>query len=296
MQDYAYMQLNMLQMSFFISCCKYPSQSEIRGILKDNSLSLLKFVEKSHQAVQGVIHSFNHTPIVNATITIKNSAIRIDVDPSNGTFYRILAAGKYTLTANANGYSSSTKNIEIAPGKTTQVMFNLHKLPKFQYHTDESIGRWMERMAQKCPSISHVYNIGMSSQIRRLWAIELSDNPGNHEPGEPEVMYMAGIHGNEMVGKEMLLLLIQHLCLSYGKDDVVTKLIDSTRLHILPLVNPDGALKAKQGDCYSDQGSNNARDVNLATNFPGIIITVSMIFIIIVFLIKVLINKECLSK
>lgn len=272
MQDYAYTQLNMLQMSLFVSCCKYPPKSDIRRILKGNSLPLLEFVEKSQQAVKGVVHSFNHTAIMNASITIANSAMRIDVDQSNGYFYKVLAPGKYTLTANAPGYSSSTKNIEITSGKTSQVMFNLHTLPKFQYHTDDSIGRWMKGMTEKCPRISRVYNIGMSSQIRRLWVMELSDNPGKHEPGEPEVMYMAGIHGNEVVGKEMLLLLIQHLCLSYGKDDVVTKLLDTTRLHILPLVNPDGALKAQQGDCYSDKGRNNARDVNLANDFPGIVL------------------------
>lgn len=271
MQDYAYTQLNILQLSFFISCCKYPSGKNVHSALKENSLPLLDFVEKVQQAVQGVIHTFNHTPIANPSITISNSAIQIDVDQSNAKFYKVLAPGKYKLTANAPGYSGSTKEIEITTGKTTEVMFSLHKMPKFQYHKDDTIGGWMKDMAMKCPQISRVYHIGMSSQIRRLWVMELSDNPGKHEPGEPEVMYSAGIHGNEVVGKEMLLMLIQHLCLSYGKDDVVTKLVDTTRLHILPLANPDGALKAEQGDCYSDKGRNNAKDVNLATDFPGMI-------------------------
>ncbi|KAK3703586.1 hypothetical protein QZH41_019133, partial [Actinostola sp. cb2023] len=270
MQDYAYINLNMLQLSLFVSCCKYPSGNGITKVLKDNGLSLLEFVEKAQQAVRGTVHTFNHTPIANASITIANSAMRIEVDQANANFYKILAPGSYKLTANAKGYSSSTKVIQITPGKTTTVMFSLHKLPKFQYHADDSIGKWMQGMAKKCPQISRVYNIGMSSQIRRLWVMELSDNPSKHEPGEPEIRYTAGVHGNEAVGKEMLLMLIQHLCLSYGKDDVVTKLIDTTRLHILPLVNPDGAGVAEEGNCHSDKGKNNARDVDLATDFPGL--------------------------
>jgi carboxypeptidase D len=269
MQDYAYLHLNMLQLSFFVSCCKYPPRKNFTAILKANGLPLLEFVEKSQQAVAGYVHNFNHTPIANASISIANSAIRINVDKTNADFYKVLVPGKYKLTAHAHGYSSSTKNVQISSGKTTNVMFNLHKLPKFKHHNGDSIGRWMQDMSKKCPGISRVYSIGMSSQIRRIWVMELSDKPGKHEPGEPEFRYTAGIHGNEVVGKEMLLLLIQHLCLSYGKDDIVTHLVNKTRLHFLPLMNPDGSIVAEEGDCHSDKGKNNARDVDLNSDFPG---------------------------
>lgn len=269
MQDYAYLHLNMLQMSFFVSCCKYPSRKSFTPILKANGLPLLELVEKSHQAVVGTVHTFNHTPIANVSITVANSAIQIDVHQSNANFYKILAPGKYRLTAHAQGYSSSTKDVQIKSGKTTNVMFNLHQIPKFQHHKGDSIGRWMQDMSNRCPHISRVYSIGMTSQIRRIWVMELSDNPGKHEQGEPEVRYTAGIHGNEVVGKELLLLLIEHLCLSYGKDDVVTRLVNTTRLHFLPLMNPDGATLAEEGDCHSTKGNDNARGVDLNSDFPG---------------------------
>ena len=49
------------------------------------------------------------------------------------------------------------------------------------------------------------------------------------------------MHGNEVVGREVLLVLIPYLCEAYnaGDPDIVA-LIDNTRLHIMPTMNPDG--------------------------------------------------------
>jgi carboxypeptidase D len=114
--------------------------------------------------------------------------------------------------------------------------------------------------------------LGSSIQIRSSVGINFSYSDliqGIHEPGEPEFKYVAGVHGNERVGPEMLLLLVRYLCMNYGSDDIVTKLVNTTRIHILPMLNVDGATKAREGDCTSEIGHPNANGVDLDDFYPG---------------------------
>ncbi|XP_047601999.1 probable carboxypeptidase X1 isoform X2 [Lutra lutra] len=111
----------------------------------------------------------------------------------------------------------------------------------FRHHNYKAMRKLMKQVSEKCPNITRVYSIGKSHQGLKLYVMELSDQPGEHELGEPEVRYVAGMHGNEALGRELLLLLMQFLCHEYLRGDPrVTRLLTETRIHLLPSMNPDG--------------------------------------------------------
>ncbi|PNI81443.1 CPXM2 isoform 4 [Pan troglodytes] len=106
----------------------------------------------------------------------------------------------------------------------------------------------MKVVNEMCPNITRIYNIGKSYQGLKLYAVEISDHPGEHEVGEPEFHYIAGAHGNEVLGRELLLLLVQFVCQEYlARNARIVHLVEETRIHVLPSLNPDGYEKAYEG-------------------------------------------------
>lgn len=138
----------------------------------------------------------------------------------------------------------------------------------FKHHNNEEMYNVMKDYSKAFLGITRLYSIGHSEEGRELMVLEISDNPGVHEPGEPEFKYIGNMHGNEVTGRETLLHLIAYLCTNYGTDSVVTKLVDSTRIHIMPSMNPDGYTRAHIGDRSGVTGRANSKGVDLNRNFP----------------------------
>ena len=57
---------------------------------------------------------------------------------------------------------------------------------------------------------------------------------------EPMVNYIGNIHGDETVGRQLILYLAQYLLHNYGTDPRITKLVDHTEIFLMPSSNPDG--------------------------------------------------------
>ena len=45
-------------------------------------------------------------------------------------------------------------------------------------------------------------------------------------------------------------------------------ILDETRIHFLPSLNPDGSEQSREGECKKDKGRKNYKDYDLNRNFP----------------------------
>lgn len=79
-------------------------------------------------------------------------------------------------------------------------------------HSYREMLEYMKLVKYTCPDITRLYSIGQSVQGRDLLVLEFSTSPGEHELLKPEFKYVGNMHGNEVVGKELLLWLADYLC------------------------------------------------------------------------------------
>ncbi|KAG7510949.1 putative carboxypeptidase X1 [Solea senegalensis] len=144
----------------------------------------------------------------------------------------------------------------------------------FRHHNYKDMRMLMKSVTEECPDITRIYTIGKSYMGLKLYVMEISDNPGKHELGEPEFRYVAGMHGNEVLGRELVLNLMQFLCRQYKKGNQrVVRLVTETRIHLLPSMNPDGYEVAyEKGSELAGwaEGRYSFEGIDLNHNFPDL--------------------------
>ncbi|KAJ8269767.1 hypothetical protein COCON_G00123740 [Conger conger] len=156
---------------------------------------------------------------------------------------------------------------------------------QFIYHTNAQMINILQKTTAMCPDITSTYSIGRSVEgkdlLRGLY-VSLSLPPS---AVEPEVKLIGNMHGNEVLGRQLLIYLTQYLCSEYllGNHRIQT-LINTTRIHILTSMNPDGYQLASSevegsNDPDSDEGPRyngwitgraNAQNIDLNRNFPDL--------------------------
>ncbi|XP_060198684.1 carboxypeptidase SOL1 isoform X1 [Lycium barbarum] len=143
------------------------------------------------------------------------------------------------------------------PFSEEQHLKRLEELAK-DYMSNSELENAIMSLNRRCSKISRVYSIGKSVLGVPLWVMEISDKPGKEE-AEPSFKYIGNVHGDEPVGRELLILLANWLCDNYMKDPLATLIVDNVHLHILPSMNPDGFSLRRRG---------NANNVDLNRDFP----------------------------
>jgi len=79
--------------------------------------------------------------------------------------------------------------------------------------------------------LCEVVNIGYSGDGRELLFIHINNNLGVDQ-NEPEFMYTATMHGDEVTGYVLMLRYIDYLLQNYGTNSEITNLVDNIDIWI----------------------------------------------------------------
>jgi carboxypeptidase D len=145
--------------------------------------------------------------------------------------------------------------------KQMNIFSNTIEPTNLRYHLNREIGEVFKNVSTYCSNIASTYEVGRSVNGNSLSAIIISDNPLVHEVGEPEIKLIANMHGDETVGRELMIKLVEYICDNYVRNEFIRRLVDNTRIHILPTMNPDGF------EMGPSRGNKHNLDLN--RNFPS---------------------------
>jgi hypothetical protein len=110
-----------------------------------------------------------------------------------------------------------------------------------KYHTSAEVNRSLQAWASEFPTLTEVYSIGNTLEGSPLMVLEITNEATGPAEDKPGFYYDGNIHAGELTGAEVALHFASYLLANYGKDERVTRLVDTRALYIRPKFNPDGA-------------------------------------------------------
>lgn len=130
--------------------------------------------------------------------------------------------------------------------------------PAEDYHNYQALTDELRNLADSYPDIARLSSVGKTAQGREIWMITISDQVDRDER-EPKLLYIANMHGDEVVGRELSIYHIRRLLNEYGKNSRVTNLVNNSKMFIIASMNPDG---------FELRQRHSARGIDLNRDFP----------------------------
>ncbi|MFB7606997.1 M14 family metallopeptidase [Streptomyces gardneri] len=95
--------------------------------------------------------------------------------------------------------------------------------------------------ARANPGITKVVSIGKTLKGQDILALKVSKGAQRAKDGsKPATLYVSNQHAREWITPEMTRRLLHHYVDSYGKDERITRIVDTTELWFVLSANPDG--------------------------------------------------------
>ena len=232
----------------------------VKHVLILSLLTLLPFSLHARQVRPNMLASrLAEIEITSNTDLARISEIGGIIDHVHGSVAEVyLLESDFQLLRN-QGFS-----VRWIPDLQTEYMQNLWSItggtdnPLADYHTNNEIQTAFVAWQTAYPDLFQYESIGNSVQGRPLWVAKVSDNVASDEP-EIEVKYISTMHGNEPVGTENCMRMIEELLTDYTTDPELGDLMSNFEMWFLPMMNPDGNAVGQRW---------NANGVDLNRDFP----------------------------
>ena len=110
----------------------------------------------------------------------------------------------------------------------------------------------LHSMAKEFAKFTNVFSIGKTVNGKEMWVLKISSDKERLNALKPQFKYIGNIHGNEVVGKELLINFAYTLLDGYQKalkvpskkrsvaQNAIFNYVESTDIYIMPSMNQKG--------------------------------------------------------
>ncbi len=108
------------------------------------------------------------------------------------------------------------------------------------YPYAETFNQHLRQLQQTYPHLMQVDEIGTTHQGRQVLACTVSNLSNGGPDHKPALLIIGQQHAFEAITSQIAVYNIEYLLKNYGEDPMVTALLDTRTLYVVPQANPDG--------------------------------------------------------
>ena len=179
-------------------------------------------------------------------------------------------ADGYGTGLNLTRYDKS-KSARHANTRHTRTSMTLDDIEWTHYHDNDDVEELLALLETSFPNVVETFTPGESCNDDTIWGVRIMANVSLYGVTKPAVRLTANMHGNEVVGRELLLHLATVLAwahenastLPWDTDmaDELANLVDMLDIWIIPTINPTGF---DDGTRLNDDG------IDINRDFPSV--------------------------
>ena len=110
-----------------------------------------------------------------------------------------------------------------------------------KYHSYDEIRKFLQDCVREYPDLCRIECIGKSYENREILMIEITNKKTGRGADKPGIYADGNTHAGEVTGAEVILYPIKQILEGYGKDDRITRLVDTRVFYFIPRITVDGS-------------------------------------------------------
>ncbi|XP_045047975.2 mast cell carboxypeptidase A isoform X2 [Desmodus rotundus] len=132
-----------------------------------------------------------------------------------------------------------------------------------KYNSWDKIVAWTEKMVHKCPDMVSRIKIGTTVEDNPLYVLKI----GKKDERRKAIFMDCGIHAREWISPAFCQWFVYQATKTYGKNKIMTKLLDQMNFYVLPVFNVDGYIWSwKQNRMWRKNRSKNQNSNCIGTD------------------------------